>query len=97
SMLSNRFVKDPHEVVKAGDVVKVKVLEVDVARKRIALTMRLDDAAPRGRAAGESAAPAARGNGHRGGGSGGRAQQPRTAQPQGNGMMADALRRALGK
>src|SRR5690606_18003034 len=58
SMLSNRFVKDPHEVVKAGDVVKVKVLEVDVARKRIALTMRLDDAAPRGRAAGESAAPA---------------------------------------
>ncbi|RTZ67351.1 MAG: RNA-binding transcriptional accessory protein [Aquificaceae bacterium] len=43
SALANRFVKDPHEVVKAGDIVKVKVMEVDVARKRIALTMRLDD------------------------------------------------------
>ncbi|AHG74968.1 hypothetical protein X808_4450 [Mannheimia varigena USDA-ARS-USMARC-1296] len=43
SMLSNSFVEDPHSVVKAGDVVKVKVLEVDVIRKRIALTMRLDD------------------------------------------------------
>ena len=43
SMLSNSFVEDPHQVVKTGDVVKVKVLEVDVARKRIALTMRLDD------------------------------------------------------
>jgi len=49
SALSNRFVKDPREVVKAGDVVKVKVLEVDVARRRIALTMRLSDevSAPR--------------------------------------------------
>jgi len=45
SALSNAFVKDPHAVVKAGDVVKVKVLEVDVARKRIALTMRLTDEA----------------------------------------------------
>lgn len=43
SALSNRFVSDPREVVKAGDVVKVKVLEVDAARKRIALSMRLDD------------------------------------------------------
>ena len=43
SALANRFVKDPHEVVKAGDVVKVKVLEVDVKRSRIALTMRLGD------------------------------------------------------
>ena len=46
SALANRFVKDPHEVVKAGDVVKVKVLEVDAARKRIALTMRLADPVP---------------------------------------------------
>ena len=45
SALSNKFVQDPREVVKAGDVVKVKVLEVDTARKRIALTMRLDDEA----------------------------------------------------
>jgi uncharacterized protein len=43
SALSTKFVKDPRDVVKAGDVVKVKVLEVDLARKRIALTMRLDD------------------------------------------------------
>jgi uncharacterized protein len=43
SALSRTFVKDPHAVVKTGDVVKVKVLEVDVARKRIGLTMRLDD------------------------------------------------------
>ncbi|TYT26396.1 RNA-binding transcriptional accessory protein [Luteimonas viscosa] len=48
SALADRFVKDPREVVKAGDIVKVKVLEVDVARKRIALSCRLDDApAPR--------------------------------------------------
>jgi uncharacterized protein len=43
SALANKFVKDPHSIVKAGDVVKVKVLEVDIARKRIALTMRLSD------------------------------------------------------
>ena len=43
SMLSNSFVDDPHKMVKVGDVVKVKVLEVDVARKRIALSMRLDE------------------------------------------------------
>jgi len=43
SALADRYVKDPREVVKAGDIVKVKVLEVDVARKRIALTRRLDD------------------------------------------------------
>ncbi len=43
SALANKFVKDPHSVVKAGDVVKVKVLEVDIPRKRIALTMRLAD------------------------------------------------------
>ena len=46
SALSNTFVKDPHTVVKAGQVVKVKVLEIDEKRKRIALTMRLSDAAP---------------------------------------------------
>ena len=44
SALSNTFVKDPHSVVKAGQIVKVKVLEVDEKRKRIALTMRLSDA-----------------------------------------------------
>ncbi|WP_267549886.1 Tex family protein [Rhizobium rhizogenes] len=52
SQLADRFVKDPHEVVKAGDVVKVRVVEVDVKRKRIALSMRKDGstvAAPSGR------------------------------------------------
>ena len=43
SALSTKFVKDPREVVKAGDIVKVKVLEVDIPRKRVALTMRLQD------------------------------------------------------
>ena len=45
SSLSDKFVEDPHQVVKTGDIVKVKVLEVDVARRRIALTMRLDESA----------------------------------------------------
>lgn len=53
SMLSNQFVKNPNDVVKVGDIVKVKVLEVDAARKRISLTMRLNDD-------GKSAAPAQR-------------------------------------
>ncbi|QBX34502.1 RNA-binding transcriptional accessory protein [Paracoccus liaowanqingii] len=44
SQLADRFVKDPHEVVKAGDVVRVRVTEVDVPRKRIGLTMRKDNA-----------------------------------------------------
>ncbi len=43
SALSEKFVKDPHEVVKTGDLVRVKVLEVDVKRQRIALTMRMSD------------------------------------------------------
>lgn len=43
SALSNTFIKDPREVVKAGDIVKAKVMEVDVPRKRIALSLRLDD------------------------------------------------------
>lgn len=43
SSLTDKFVSDPHQVVKAGDVVKVKVLDVDIERKRIALTMRMDE------------------------------------------------------
>jgi len=43
SALSDRFVKDPHDVVKAGDVVKVKVMDIDLVRKRIGLSLRLDD------------------------------------------------------
>ncbi|WP_043310934.1 Tex family protein [Pseudomonas sp. ML96] len=66
SALSEKFVKDPYEVVKAGDIVKVKVMEVDIPRNRVGLTMRMSDTpgekvdGPRG---------GARGNGghHRGG------------------------------
>ena len=47
SALADRFVKDPHQVVKAGDVVKVKVMQVDLARKRVGLSMRMNDD-PRG-------------------------------------------------
>jgi uncharacterized protein len=61
SELADRFVKDPHEVVKAGDVVKVRVKEVDVARKRISLTMKsgaIERAGvPSGRPAGQSSGP----------------------------------------
>lgn len=62
SALADRFVQDPHTVVKAGDIVKVKVMEVDIPRARIALSMRLSDepgerAAPR-----QNAAPASNNN-----------------------------------
>ncbi|MBP1882843.1 Tex family protein [Sinorhizobium mexicanum] len=62
SQLADRFVKDPHEVVKAGDVVQVRVTEVDVARKRIGLTMRKDGGAERGR---EARGPASNSGGTR--------------------------------
>ena len=65
SQLADRFVKDPHEVVKAGDVVQVRVVEVDAPRKRIGLTMRKDSAdareAARDRAADRAAKPAPKG------------------------------------
>ena len=59
SALSDRFVKDPHSVVKAGQVVKVKVVEVDIPRKRIALTMRLSDEVQPGKATPPSKGPTA--------------------------------------
>ena len=56
SQLADRFVKDPREVVKAGDIVKVKVVEIDLKRKRVGLTMKLQEPLPAGQkpAAGES-------------------------------------------
>jgi uncharacterized protein len=78
SALSNKFVKDPREVVKSGDVVKVRVVEVDEARKRISLTMRLEDDA-REQRRGERRGDAAAGGGERRGapaaGSGDRPRQ----------------------
>jgi uncharacterized protein len=84
SQLSNKFVNDAREVVKTGDIVKVKVLEVDLARKRISLTMKLD------------AKPVAKGergdNSYRPAGRGERAMPPRgAAQPQGPSAMAAAF------
>ncbi|MEC9198467.1 MAG: Tex family protein [Pseudomonadota bacterium] len=74
SQLADRFVKDPHEVVKAGDVVRVTVTEVDVPRNRIGLTMRKDGGAS---AKEERSARSDRGNGPRGG------NAPRGAGPRG--------------
>ena len=94
SALSDRYVKDPRDVVKAGDIVKVKVLEVDVARKRIALTRRLDDSpTPPAARPTDGARDARRGGnpGHeRGRGPAPRAAQPATAPF--NSAMADALK-----
>ena len=71
SALANKFVKDPHEVVKPGQIVKVKVLEVDVKRQRIALTMRLDDAP----------GASSRSGGERVGANAGAARNPRDRRP----------------
>ncbi|MEX3974711.1 Tex family protein [Paraburkholderia caribensis] len=75
SAMSTKFIKDPHEVVKAGQIVKVKVLEVDVKRQRISLTMRMDDdvaaGAPQERSGGRSGA----GSGAGAGAGAGRSQQ----------------------
>ncbi|WP_298330733.1 Tex family protein [Haloactinopolyspora sp.] len=65
SAMSHEFVKDPHDVVKSGDVVRVKVLEVDVERQRIALTLRLDDEVGAGRTGGR--APGGQGGARNGG------------------------------
>jgi uncharacterized protein len=90
SAMSKNFIKDPREVVKPGDIVKVKVLEVEVARKRIALTLRLDDdvgaksdRAPQGKPREFSKASMT-------------SSSPRKAQEQG-GALAEALRRAAEK
>ncbi|MEV1061925.1 Tex family protein [Streptomyces sp. NPDC050263] len=102
SALSKTFVKDPRDVVKPGDIVKVKVLDVDIPRKRISLTLRLDDeAAPQGQDRSSGGGRQQRGGGRppqqrqqggqRGGGAGGGSRQ---APPPANSAMADALRRA---
>ncbi|WP_408909804.1 Tex family protein [Streptomyces luteolus] len=81
SAMSKTFVKDPRDVVKPGDIVKVKVLDVDIPRKRISLTLRLEDEANSGSSGGGSGADKAQGQrrerGGRGGGQGGRPPQQR--------------------
>jgi protein Tex len=109
SAMSNTFVADPRDVAKSGDVVKVKVLSVDIPRHRISLTMRLQDEgdasasggrSPRGgrssaprTAAGDSGRP--RSAPRQGDRQGGAKRDPRNApQAPANGAMAEALRRA---
>jgi protein Tex len=99
SAMSTKFIKDPHEVVKAGQVVKVKVLETDVKRQRIALTMRLDDefgVAAGGATAGAGAQQPRNGQERRGGGGGGSNRDVRGAgggkrEPEPGGAMAAAF------
>jgi uncharacterized protein len=101
SAMSKTFVKDPRDVVKPGDIVKVKVLDVDIPRKRISLTLRLDDeAAPqgeqreqRGERQGGRPPKQRQQQGRSGAGSGGKGR-PAAAPAPANGAMADALRRA---
>ena len=90
SQLANKFVNDAREVVKTGDIVKVKVLEVDLARKRISLTMKLDTQPGKGvgTARGDNGFKPA-GRDQRTGGGGARGGQG--AQPAGQGAMAAAF------
>ena len=87
SSLSDKFVEDPHQVVKTGDVVKVKVLEVDVARRRIALTMCLDESAVKndGKSDRTSSAKPRSDN----------ARQDRSNSPRANNAMGNAFADAL--
>ncbi|WJV54235.1 Tex family protein [Prodigiosinella aquatilis] len=94
SSLADRYVDDPHKVVKAGDIVKVKVLEVDLQRKRIALTMRLDEqpgeaTSRRSSEARDNTPPRQPGSKNR----------PRSGDnpPAGNSVMGDALAAAFKK
>jgi competence ComEA-like helix-hairpin-helix protein len=91
SAMSKTFIKDPREVVKPGDIVKVKVLEVEVARKRIALTLRLDDEVGSKKESKGTSRDASR--------TSSKAAPPRKPAPQssGGGALADALRRASEK
>jgi len=91
SAMSKTFVKDPRTVVRSGDVVRVRVISVDVPRKRIALTMRLDDdpaeAVRRGSAEASRTAGAAKARDPR-------PKEATKASPAADGALADALRRA---
>ncbi|MGP6089331.1 Tex family protein [Antarctobacter jejuensis] len=101
SQLADKFVKDPHEVVKTGDLVKVRVTEVDIPRKRIGLTMRKDGGAasggrPQGQDARRGGGPKPGGNRPpKGGGPRGGKPQGGASNGGGNGALGDALRAAM--
>ncbi len=89
SAMSRNFIKDPREVVKPGDIVKVKVLQVEAARKRIALSLRLDDETNNAKKEAKAAREGSRAPSR---------QAPRkTAEQSGSGALADALLRASEK
>ena len=96
SALSHTFVKDPRDAVKAGDIVKVKVMEVDIPRQRVGLSMRLDDEPGQARggrpAGGNDSRPGTRdGRGPRPGNT----SSPKPAAAPSNSAFADAFSRAL--
>ena len=97
SAMSHKFVSDPHEVVRSGEVVKVKVMDVDVARNRIGLSLRLDDEPGQ---PGQTTSQKQRSGQSRGQNRGGQKQRQGRNQNRGgdrrqaSGSMADALKRA---
>ncbi|PAT07172.1 RNA-binding transcriptional accessory protein [Corynebacterium hadale] len=91
SAMSKQFVSDPHDVVRSGEVVKVKVMEVDVERQRIGLSLRLDDEPGQGPKRGGGKSAGKPGGKQRRGGKGRGGVDKRGAQ---GGSMADALKRA---
>ncbi len=91
SQLSHKFVTDAREVVKTGDIVKVRVTEVDVARKRIGLTMKLGDAPARRDAPRDNRFEGARPGQNRGAGANGNNGRPGVTQPAGSTVMQSAF------
>ena len=91
SQLSHKFVSDAREVVKTGDIVKVRVTEVDVARKRIGLTMKLGDAPARRDAPRDNRFEGARPGQNRGAGANGNKGRPGVTQPAGSTAMQSAF------
>ena len=91
SQLSHKFVTDAREVVKTGDIVKVRVTEVDVARKRIGLTMKLGDAPARRDAPRDNRFEGARPGQNRGAGANGNKGRPGVTQPAGSTAMQSAF------
>ena len=97
SQLADRFVKDPHEVVKAGDVVSVTVTEVDVPRKRIGLSMRKDGGASAKAARDERGPSPDKGKPRGGGGGQGRGKPAQPRKDEGGGALGAALRDAMNR
>ncbi|MEV4363539.1 Tex family protein [Nonomuraea sp. NPDC004186] len=90
SAMSRNFVKDPRDVAKPGDIVRVKVLDVDIPRKRISLTLRLDDETPAQSPGDGSRRGGGRGEGNRG--DGGRGEGGRRDGARGDGARGDGAR-----